>query len=159
MTPAAHTGQHRIYWCQDGVRKAGGESMQFIIEAITRRDNLALLRFRAGWDLAELPGGEFCLWNGKEGIAVFSAEDLNGDMPAEWGYSRILFDGIGMHALAGKVCALLEEYPVAAVSVSDIRLGILVPGSDADAVWLTLWAHFGPMLSDDRKIMAPGEAE
>jgi len=137
--------------------------MQFIIEAITRQDNLALLRFRAGCDIAELPGGEFCLWNGKEGIAAVSAGDLDdrrGDaLSVEWGYSRILFDGIGMHVLAGKVWALLEEYPVAAVSVSDIRLGILVPAAEADAVWLTLWANFGPMLSDDRRIMAPGEAE
>lgn len=137
--------------------------MQFIIEAITRQDNLALLRFRAGCDIAELPGGEFCLWNGKEGIAAVSAGDLDdrrGDaLSVEWGYSRVLFDGIGMHVLAGKVCALLEEYPVAAVSVSDIRLGILVPAAEADAVWLTLWANFGPMLSDDRRIMAPGEAE
>ena len=134
--------------------------MQCIIEAITRRDNLALIRFRVG-DMEKLPEGEFCLWNGKEGIAAAAADALDGtsDMPAEWGYSRILFDGIGMHTLAGKVCALLAEYPVAAVSVSDIRLGILVPGSEADAVWLTLWTHFGPMLSHDRKRRAPGEAE
>jgi len=140
--------------------------MQCIIEAITRQDNLALLRFRAGAGIPELPAqafpaGEFCLWNGREGMtAVFAGDPVNsGGLPAEWGYSRILFDGIGMHTLAGKVCALLEAYSVTAVSVSDIRLGILVPAAEADAVWLTLWAHFGPMLSADRKIMPPGEAE
>ena len=135
--------------------------MQFISEAITRRDNLALLRFRQGDAIAEIPGGEFCLWNGKEGLAAVSAEDPAGKaiQCAQWRYSRILFDGIGMHSLAGQVCALLEEYPVTAVSVSDIRLGILIPAAEADAVWLTLWAHFGPMLSEDRKMHSPGETE
>ena len=138
--------------------------MQCIIEAITRRENLALLRFRGGSDIPgfpapEFPAGEFCLWNGKEGIAVVDGGEPCGGLPAERGYTRILFDGIGMHTLAEKICALLEEYPVTAVSVSDIRLGILVPAAEADDVWLTLWAHFGPMLSDDRKIVLPGEAE
>lgn len=140
--------------------------MQCIIEAITRRDNLALLRFRAGSDMPALPGrefsaGEFCLWNGKEGLAAVAAGEIAGSvgLPVEWGYSRILFDGIGMHTLAGKICALLEAYPVTAISVSDIRLGILVPAAEADAVWLTLWAYFGPMLSADRKIMPPGLTE
>lgn len=136
--------------------------MQFIIEAITRQDNLALLRFAAGE--CGIPAGEFCLWNGREGLAAlpaaeFSAWTDTGFSAVEWGYSRILFDGIGMHALAGTVCALLAEDGVTAVSVSDIRLGILVPAAAADGIWLKVWSRFGAMLSDDRKIQPPGETE
>ncbi|MBQ8640748.1 MAG: hypothetical protein IJ480_00895 [Clostridia bacterium] len=138
--------------------------MQFIIEAITRRDNLTLIRFRTGEEQSVTPWGEVCLWHGDEGVAAVAAEDLEQARKAyaafhptaEWGYSRILFDGIGLHGLAPLVYALLEEYPVAAVSVSDIRLGVLVPTGHADEVWLKLWSHFSPMLSADRQIGASG---
>lgn len=142
--------------------------MQFILEAITRRDNLVLIRFRqteAEWPF--VPFGEMCVWHGTEGAAAVSADDLPEARriyaplrpAAEWGYSRILFDGIGLHSLAPQVYALLEEYPVAAVSVSDIRLGILVPSGCADEVWLKLWACYGAALSADRQIHAPGLGE
>jgi len=139
--------------------------MQFIIEAITRRDNLTLIRFRADKEQSVTPWGEFCLWYGDEGLAAVAADDLAQARKtyaafhptAEWGYSRILFDGIGLHGLAPQIYALLEDYPIAAVSISDIRLGILVSSGHADQVWLLIWAHFGPMLSADRQIGAPGQ--
>ncbi len=141
--------------------------MQFILEAITRRDNLALIRFRTEAGGSLVPFGEMCVWNGTEGAAAVAAGDLAEArrmyaplrLSAEWGYSRILFDGIGLHSLAPQVYALLEDYPVAAVSVSDIRLGILVPGGYADEVWLKLWTQYGAMLSADRQINAPGPGE
>ena len=145
----------------------GKEYMQFILEAITRRDNLVLIRFRAGENAVLAPFGEMCVWQGTEGAAAVAADDLPEARKAyaalrpsaEWGYSRILFDGIGLHSLAPQVYAMLEDYPVAAVSVSDIRLGVLVPSGCADEVWLKLWSHYGPVLSADRQIQVPGLGE
>ncbi|MBR4960960.1 MAG: hypothetical protein IKY52_08700 [Clostridia bacterium] len=141
--------------------------MQFILEAITRRDNLVLLRFRTEGKECFIPFGEMCVWHGAEGTAAVAAEDLPEARQiyaplrpaAEWGYSRILFDGIGLHSLAPQIYALLEDCPAAALSVSDIRLGILVPAGYADAVWLKLWAQYGAMLSADCQIKAPGQGE
>ncbi len=141
--------------------------MQFILEAITRRDNLALLRFRLEKTENFVPFGEMCVWHGTEGTAAVAAEDLPEARrvyaplrpAAEWGYSRILFDGIGLHSLAPQICSLLEDCPVAALSVSDIRLGILVPAGYADAAWLKLWSEYGAMLSADCQIQVPGAGE
>lgn len=141
--------------------------MQFVLEAITRRDNLVLLRFRTGDRESFVPFGEMCVWHGTEGTAAVAAEDLQEARQtyaslrpaAEWGYSRILFDGIGLHSLAPQICVLLEDCPVAALSVSDIRLGILVPAGHADTVWLKLWAQYGAMLSADCQIQVPGAGE